>query len=203
MKAHFSERGVAELKASLRGHPLALAQTCRMAYEEYTPIFYGTNEFMIWGHSGSSVVKLFDTFTLMIGPRNTGALRDIVFRVLEPPMDSFESVCSTHNDTIAILERTVALKLKMSPQCRFRVQVDLVHFSNAALANASFFLDLDFDGLESSWDVNMDNLQRKQEKFNRNDDFKPIIFILEDCRQYLRNIMGYTDNGRDIQFDSI
>jgi hypothetical protein len=203
MKSHFNERGVAELKASLRGHPLALAQTCRITHEEYTPLFYSSNEFMIWGHVGAAVLKLFDTFTSIIGPRNTGALRDIVFRVLEPPMDSFESVCSTHNDTKAILERTAALKHEMSPQCRFRVQVDLVHFSNAALANASFFLDLDFNRLGSSWDVNMDNLQRKRERFTRNDDFKPIIFILEECRQHLRNIMGYTDNERELELNSV
>src|ERR1700761_5090246 len=66
MKAHYSERGVAELKATLRGHPLALAQTCRTAREEYTPLFYSSNEFMIWGHAGVAVLKLFDTFTSII-----------------------------------------------------------------------------------------------------------------------------------------
>lgn len=109
-------------------------------------------------------------------------------------MDSFESVCSTHNDIKSVLERTAALQRDRYGQCQFRVQVDLVHCSRAP-ANATFLLDLDFDKLEHSWDMNIDSLQRKRKRFNLNGDFRPIIFILEESRQHLRKFIDHTDNA--------
>ena len=186
---HFNERGVAKLKASLADQPLALARTCRTAHEEFTPLFYSSNAFMIRGRVGVAVLKSFDAFTSMIGDEKAKSLRSVVFRILEQRMDSFESVCSTHNDIKSVLERTATLQHGQYERCQFRVQVDLVHCSRAP-ANATFLLDLDFDRLEHSWDINMDSLQRKRKRFNLNGDFRPIIFILEECRQHLRKFMG-------------
>jgi hypothetical protein len=104
-------------------------------------------------------------------------------------MDSFESVCSTHIDVKSVLEQTATLQQNQHKRCQFRVQVDLVHSSRAP-ANATFLIDLDFNRLEQSWDINMDSLQRKRKRFNLNGDFRPIIFILEECREHLRKFMG-------------
>lgn len=186
---HFNERGVEKLKASLADQPLALARTCRATHEEFTPLFYSTNTFMIRGRVGASVLKSFDAFISMIGEKYAAMLKHAVFRILEQRMDSFESVCSTHNDVKMVLERTVALKRDKYQQCQFRVQVDLVHCSRAP-ANATFLLDLSLDDLESSWDVNMDSLQRRRKRFHLNGDFTPIIFILQECREHMRNVMG-------------
>ena len=140
---HFNDRGVAKLKASLADQPLALARTCRTAYEEFTPLFYSSNIFMIRGRVGTAVLKSFDAFTTMIGDKNSESLRSVVFRILEQRMDSFESVCSTHIDVKSVLERTATLQQNQHKRCQFRVQVDLVHCSRAP-ANATVLLDLDF-----------------------------------------------------------
>ena len=182
--AHFNERGMAKLKASVAGHPLALARTCRTAYQEFTPLFYSSNDLMIRGRVGSSVLASFNAFIAMIGHSNANALRNVIFRVLEQRMDSFETVHSINNDVKAVIERTAVLARDEFPRCNFRVQVDLVHCSRAP-ANATFLLDLNFDELERSWDVNLDCLQRKRKRFNLNGDFRPIIFIMEDCREHL------------------
>ena len=193
IRIHYNDQGVAVTKAPLYGNPLALAKTCRMTREEYTPLFYSNNEFMIRGRSGGEVFKTFNNFASIIGKRNACALRHVTFRVLEQRMDSFETVCSIHRDIESILERTLLAKRgEQYRQCHFQVQIDLVHCSSAP-ANATFLLNLDFDKLESSWDENMENLQRKRKRFNLNGDFRPIIFMLEENREHLRDIVNNVD----------
>ena len=189
----FDERGFAVLKAVLPGKPLALTRTCRTTHAEYTPLFYSNNEFMIRARSGGDVLKSFNNFASIIGERNACALRHVILRVLEQRMDSFETVCSTHRDVESILEETLLAKRgEKYQQCHFRVQVDLVHCSRAP-ANATFLLDLDFDKLESSWDENIETLQRKRKRFNLNGDFRPIIFMLEENRKHLRDTVNNVD----------
>jgi hypothetical protein len=189
----YNDQGVAVTKATVQGNPSALAKTCRTTRDEYAPLFYSNNEFMIRGRSGEEVLKSFNNFASTIGKRNACALRRVIFRVLEQRMDSFETVCSTHRDVESILERTVLAKRgEQYRQCHFQVQIDLVHCSRAP-ANATFLLNLDFDKLESSWDENMETLQRKRKRFNLNGDFRPIIFMLEENREHLRDILNNVD----------
>lgn len=182
---HFNSRGLGQLKAASAGQPLAISSTCRLLHQEYTPLFYKSNSFMIRSRVGQSVQDSFSKFTSMIGKTNAEALRNVTLRVMEQRMDSFESVCSVQRDIESILQEVVLLHRVRYPHCQFQVQIDLIHCSQAP-ANATFLLQLDFEDLETSWQENLGSLKKRQTRAHFNGDYQPIVWILEHCRKEVR-----------------
>ena len=178
------QEGLTQVKDTSARHPLGLAMTCRAMREECTELFYSLNTFTVKASNPRRLTKIFDNFRAIIGPRNASSILSVVLKPAPLEIDSFETIYATLHDTVFFLENVASLKSGSMQRCIFLVVLEFNAFKfHNPMAN--FVLDLSFDDQGVSLDEHLERAMNEIKCWQRG-DYKPILFILEECRRQLQ-----------------
>lgn len=180
-----STHGISHLNFSDSPTPLrtlALTKVCRGLRKECLNLFYALNTFKILGSTSRNPITILETFRSAIGDEACSAIRDATLDLGTLSMDSFETVCASHNELDAFVRRIEAMQTSGEWRQHFTAKARFwANYQPADWKSAMLVIELDMDDIEAAWDQAIKEAEKAWVQ-DAEADFKPILFTLRECR---------------------
>jgi hypothetical protein len=159
-----------------------LTRVCKGLRNECLKLFYSLNSFTIIGSPTRNPCSILDRFRNTIGHEAASAIQKITLDIGTLSMDSFETVCASHQELDAFIQRVASLQASGEWNCAFKAKARFwANYQPADWRSAMLNVEFDMADLQTSWDENVRKAEQAWEE-DVDADFKPILFTLRESR---------------------